>query len=119
MVVMRSSRQRSHPIVASCVLPGLAFYRTDMGLMSGSPTVHAETQGSPPLLVLPGKPSTPYLHGLVIVGGRRSGCSKKMELLGELGHMRHQSLDRATSVVKSPLLGVHPPNTGAEKFLQR
>ncbi|XP_052447789.1 protein sidekick-1-like [Carassius gibelio] len=37
--------------------------------MTGSPSGKAKALGSPPLLLLPGKPSSPYLHGLVIVDG--------------------------------------------------
>lgn len=68
-MMMRSSRQRSHPIVASYVLPGLAYYRAGVSMVPGSPAVETKAQGPPPLLLLPGKPSSPYLHGLVIVGG--------------------------------------------------
>jgi hypothetical protein len=38
-MVMRSSRRRSHPIVASDLLSGLAFYRAGVNEVARSPTV--------------------------------------------------------------------------------
>ena len=68
-MLMRSSQRRSHPTVASYLLPGLAFYRTVIRLVSHRTAVQAKALGPPPFLLLPGKPSSPDLHGLVIVDG--------------------------------------------------
>lgn len=66
--MVRTSRQRSRPIVASSLLSGLVFYRAVSNEMTRCSTVEAKTKGPPQFALLPGKPCSPHLHGL------RIGC---------------------------------------------
>jgi len=46
----------------------LVFYWAGVDEVAYLPTVKAQSLGSLPLLILPGKLSSPHLHGLVIEG---------------------------------------------------